>query len=105
LFELGGTLTLTILKSGSGIGTVTSTPDGISCGATCRSDFDAGRVVTLAATADRTSIFSGWSDDPDCSDGVVTMDQSKTCTAVFESISPPGSGGGGCFISTAAHRF
>jgi YVTN family beta-propeller protein len=105
LFELGGTLALTILKSGSGIGTVTSTPDGISCGATCRSDFDAGRAVTLAATADRTSIFSGWSGDPDCSDGVVTMDQSKTCTAVFESISPPGSGGGGCFISTAAHRF
>ena len=105
LVELGGTATLTILKSGSGIGNVTSIPDGISCGATCRSNFDAGKVITLAATADNTSIFSEWSGDPDCLDGMVTMDQNKTCTAVFESISPPGSGGGTCFISTAAHRF
>lgn len=105
LVELGGTVTLTILKSGSGIGNVTSTPDGISCGATCRGNFDAGKVVTLGATADNTSIFREWTGDPDCFDGMVTMDQNKTCTAVFESISPPGSGGVGCFISTASHRF
>jgi DNA-binding beta-propeller fold protein YncE len=104
LVELGGTVTLTVLKSGSGIGTVTSTPDGISCGATCRGDFDAGKVVTLAATADNTSVFRGWTGDPDCSDGMVTMDQNKTCTAEFVSISPPGSGGAGCFISTATDR-
>jgi DNA-binding beta-propeller fold protein YncE len=104
LVELGGTVTLTVLKSGSGIGTVTSTPDGISCGATCRGDFDAGKAVTLAATADNTSVFRGWTGDPDCSDGMVTMDQNKTCTAEFVSISPPGSGGAGCFISTATDR-
>jgi YVTN family beta-propeller protein len=103
--ELGGTRTLTILKSGTGIGNVTSIPDGISCGATCLSNFDAGMVVTLAATADNTSIFSGWSGDPDCNDGEVTMDQNKTCTAVFERLSSSGSGGAGCFISIAAHRF
>jgi len=105
LVELGGTVTLSILKSGSGIGTVTSIPDGISCGATCRGNFDAGNVVTLVATADNTSVFSGWSGDPDCSGGMVTMDQNKTCTAVFESVSRPGSGGGTCFILTAAHRY
>lgn len=104
LLEIGGTVTLTILKSGTGIGTVTSNPDGISCGGTCGSSFDAGTVVTLTATADKTSRFKEWSGDPDCSDGEVTMDQNKTCTAVFESTSPPG-GGGSCFISTAAHHF
>jgi YD repeat-containing protein len=74
---------LTITKSGTGTGTATSNPAGINCGGTCSAQFANGTSVTLTATADADSIFAGWSGDADCSDGVVTMDADKTCTATF----------------------
>ncbi len=52
---------LTITKAGTGSGTVTSTPPGISCGTTCSSSFPGGTSVTLSATPAAGSIFSGWS--------------------------------------------
>jgi hypothetical protein len=52
--------TLTIVKSGTGSGTVTLTPTGISCGSTCSYQFASGTSVTLTATPDISSIFSGW---------------------------------------------
>lgn len=76
-----GAKTLTITKTGSGNGTVTAT--GINCGADCIEPFDTGTEIILTATADNGSTFSGWNGDVDCSDGIVTMDISKTCTAVF----------------------
>ncbi|MDX1489140.1 MAG: CFI-box-CTERM domain-containing protein, partial [Acidiferrobacterales bacterium] len=102
--ELGGPRTLTVAKAGTGIGTVTSDPEGIDCGATCQARFDFGTVVTLTKTADSGSFFSHWTGDADCSDGTVTLDASKTCTAVFNSNSPPPSGDSdNCFIATAAY--
>ncbi len=93
-----------MVKAGTGIGTVTSEPQGIDCGATCQARFDFGSVVTLTRTADSGSFFSQWSGDADCSDGTVTLDANKTCTAVFNSTSPPPSGdSGNCFIATAAY--
>src|SRR5439155_644747 len=57
--------TLTVVKAGTGSGTVTSSPAGISCGATCAAasaDYDSGTVVTLSATAAAGgSTFAGWS--------------------------------------------
>ncbi|MDH5668599.1 MAG: beta-propeller fold lactonase family protein, partial [Nitrospira sp.] len=106
LYELGGALTLTLAKSGTGIGTVTSSPEGIDCGGICRASFDAGTTVTLTATPDSNSMFGGWSGDSDCYDGVVVLDSHKTCTARFNSNLPPptsSSGGGRCFIATAAY--
>jgi List-Bact-rpt repeat protein/VCBS repeat protein len=50
--------TLTVTKAGSG--TVTSTPAGIACGATCSASFSAGSIVSLTATAATGSTFSGW---------------------------------------------
>src|SRR4051812_20584477 len=52
---------LTTTRDGSGTGTVTSAPAGISCGATCTHDFDNGTVVTLTANASPGSSFTGWS--------------------------------------------
>ncbi len=95
--ELGGPLTLTIIKTGTGLGTVTSTPPGIACGATCQASFDPGTPVTLMATPDANSTFGGWSWDSACSGGMVTMDSSKTCIATFTSQNL------GCFIATAAY--
>ncbi|MEO7035700.1 MAG: hypothetical protein ABI548_17350 [Polyangiaceae bacterium] len=51
---------VTVTKSGAGTGTVTSTPTGISCGATCSAGFTYGAPVTLSAVADPNSTFAGW---------------------------------------------
>ncbi len=74
---------LTITKSGTGSGSVASTPSGISCGADCTERYTSSGTVTLKATPDPDSNFLGWSGDPDCGDGVVTVDATKTCTATF----------------------
>jgi YVTN family beta-propeller protein len=107
LHELGGTLTLTLAKAGSGIGRVTSLPEGIDCGGVCQASFDSGTTVTLTAIADSNSNFAGWSGDPDCFDGIAVLNTSKTCTVTFESNLPPptssSGGGGSCFIATAAY--
>ena len=103
--ELGGSRTLTMAKAGTGIGTVTSSPQGITCGGTCQASFVFGTVVTLTATPDSGSFFSGWSGDPNCSTGIV-MDAHKSCTAGFTSNTPPPPPAlppGGCFIATAAY--
>ncbi|MFN3481314.1 MAG: InlB B-repeat-containing protein, partial [Thermodesulfovibrionales bacterium] len=81
--ESAGTYTLTVIKSGTGTGTVTSNPAGINCGSDCSEDYTSGTTVTLTAQADSGSTFAGWSGDADCSDGVVTMDADKSCTATF----------------------
>jgi len=83
------TYTLTIIKAGAGSGTVTSNPGGINCGADCSENYSAGTSVTLTATPDAVSVFAGWLGDPDCSDGVVTMNVSKSCTATFNLAAPP----------------
>ncbi len=50
---------LAVLKTGTG--TVTSVPAGITCGATCSSQFLQGTVVTLTATPATGQVFTGWS--------------------------------------------
>jgi uncharacterized repeat protein (TIGR01451 family) len=52
---------LTVAKSGTGSGTVTSAPAGINCGTTCNASFPAGTSVTLSATPAAGSSFAGWS--------------------------------------------
>jgi hypothetical protein len=79
---------LTVEKSGPGAGTVTSVPPGIDCGTDCSELYDTGVVVTLTATPDAGFVFAGWSGDPDCSDGSVTMNGNKTCIATFDTPTP-----------------
>ncbi len=77
------TLSVTEDRSGNGSGTVTSIPAGIDCGADCAQSYDYKTAVTLKAAASAGSTFTGWSGDPDCLDGLVTMSSSKTCAAKF----------------------
>ena len=55
------TQTLKVTKSGTGKGTVTSSPAGISCGNTCAKAFPQGTQVNLSATPYTGSAFAGWS--------------------------------------------
>jgi hypothetical protein len=52
---------LTVLQTGEGSGTVTSTPPGIVCGCDCSETYLVGTEVTLTAVAEDGSIFEGWS--------------------------------------------
>ncbi len=76
--------TLTITKDGTGSGTVTGV--GINCGNDCTESYPYNTSATLIANPSAGSTFDGWSGDPDCSDGIVTLNAAKTCTATFNLI-------------------
>jgi phospholipase C len=52
---------VSVVAAGTGAGTVSSAPSGISCGQTCSASFTAGTSVTLTATPSAGSTFAGWS--------------------------------------------
>ena len=79
--------TLTVAKSGLGSGTVTSTPAGISCGATCSASYSGGSTITPTATPDTDSTFTGWSGDCTGLSCSVTMNQAHSVTANFNPVS------------------
>ena len=55
------TFVLTVSAAGAGVGTVTSSPTSITCGAICSAAYASGTVVTLTATPGANSFFAGWS--------------------------------------------
>jgi photosystem II stability/assembly factor-like uncharacterized protein len=80
-----GPPSLHVSKSGTGDGTVTSTPPGINCGSTCQADFTAGTSVTLTALADAGSVFTGWSGGGCSGTGpcTITLNSDTTIEASF----------------------
>jgi hypothetical protein len=78
------TYTLTVVRSGAGTGTVTSSPAGINCGSACSASYNT--AVILTATAAAGSNFAGWS-GTGCTDGNVIMSANTTCTASFQPTS------------------
>ncbi|MGA8149631.1 MAG: alkaline phosphatase family protein [Terriglobales bacterium] len=81
---------LTVSVLGSGTGTVTSSPAGITCRATCQASFASETQVALTATSSSDSTFAGWggacSGTGACS---VTMSGKSSVTATFDG--PPNS--------------
>ena len=53
-------MSLAVSRTGTGQGTVSSAPAGVSCGATCTAPFAAGTTVTLSASPAPGSVFAGW---------------------------------------------
>jgi uncharacterized repeat protein (TIGR01451 family) len=80
------TYRLTVTKEGSGTGTVTASPGGIDCGATCFTDYASGSVVTLAANPAAGSAFTGWTGAGCSGTGLctVTVTAARTVTATFD---------------------
>jgi hypothetical protein len=79
---------LTVVRNGTGQGTVTSNPSGINCGQTCQADFTPGESVTLTETPGTNSTFSGWSGGGCSGNGstcTVTMSSSLQVAATFSS--------------------
>jgi len=52
---------VTIIRAGSGLGSVSSSPAGIGCPLVCGASFPEGESVTLTAVAPPHSAFVGWS--------------------------------------------
>jgi hypothetical protein len=73
-----------------GNGTVTSSPSGIACGATCSSSFLSGTQVALSATPAQGAVFNGWggvcSGTGNC---VVTMNAATSVSAAFSGSGTP----------------
>lgn len=92
--------TLTVSTSGTGSGTVSSSPSGISCGSDCTENYNQAASVILTATPASGSTFSGWSGGGCSGTGTctVTMSADTTVTASFSVSggSGGGSGGGSC---------
>jgi hypothetical protein len=83
--------TLTVTRAGSGSGTVSSSPPGISCGSTCSAQFNTGTQVTLHATPAAGSAFAGWSGGGCSGIGscTITLSSDQSVTATYSSAPPP----------------
>ena len=79
---------LTVVRAGTGSGTVTGT--GIACGSDCAETVDFGTQVTLTAAAATGSTFTGWSGACEGTGPcTVTVDAARTATATFTKDTPP----------------
>jgi hypothetical protein len=83
-FKLPADYVLNTIKKGTGSGTVTTTDGKINCGTDCNESYTSGQSVTLKATADVGSVFTGWSGA--CSGSntcTISMNVTQNVTANF----------------------
>jgi uncharacterized repeat protein (TIGR02543 family) len=94
LFDPAASYTLTLNKGGAGVGSVISSPVGISCAEGCSSDsmlVASGGSVTLTAVTSGTNVFTGWSGactgtDPTCVVNVSNADVSVTANFAPDAV-------------------
>ncbi|HEX3125695.1 MAG TPA: Ig-like domain-containing protein [Thermoanaerobaculia bacterium] len=88
-----GPSSLSVSRTGTGSGTVTSDPAGINCGPTCVATFSRDAIVTLTAVAAPGSAFLGWSGEGCSGIGACTLSlsSSRSVAAKFDTF-----GAGGC---------
>ncbi len=83
---------LTVSISGTGSGTVTSSPSGINCGSVCSASFARDTQVVLTATPDGDSTVSNWSGCDSVSQDkrtcTVRMTANRTVTVTFTRALP-----------------
>jgi hypothetical protein len=78
------TYPLTVATAGPG--TVTSSPSGINCGSVCSATYPSGAVLTLTATPNKNTLFTGWQGGgcsgtaPTCT---ITMNAATAVSATF----------------------
>jgi hypothetical protein len=81
---------LTVALAGNGAGTISSDTGGILCGTACSASYLYGTMVTLTASPQTGSMFSGWtgacSGTGSC---VVSMTQAQSVSASFTLLSFP----------------
>lgn len=96
------TVSLTVMKKGTGTGTVTSGPAGVTCGGDCGEAYAPGTIVTLTAMPDAGTTFVGWTGGG-CTGTdtcVVTMNGDTLIEAAFArqqftvTVTPNGNGTG-----------
>ncbi|MGV1048315.1 MAG: substrate-binding domain-containing protein [Solirubrobacterales bacterium] len=78
---------LTVTRTGTGSGTVSSLPVGIECGATCFASFAHNTVVTLAGSADpgsKSVVWGGCDEIVGANECKVTVGAAREVTAAFE---------------------
>jgi DNA-binding beta-propeller fold protein YncE len=87
----GTTSQLSVSRTGTGGGNVTSNPAGIDCGTTCSHAFSTGTSVTLTAAASSGSTFAGWSGGGCSGTGTctLTVNSNVTVTATFTLTANP----------------
>ena len=89
--NVGGVPSVIVVKSGSGSGTISSNPSGISCGTACNAAFASPGVITLTATPDAGSVFTGWlgacTDRQSCAPNVIDT-TSVSATFAPDAITP-----------------
>ena len=78
-----GSFTLSVGKTGTGSGTVTSSPSGINCGGTCSAPYSDGTPVSLTATPAAGSTFGGWTGACSGTTCNLNMTANRSVTATF----------------------
>jgi len=82
---------LTVTKAGDGSGTVTASPSGINCGATCVYAYPSSTVVTLTATVVGNNALGAWSGGGCSGTGAtceVTVTEAVEVTKSFTDTTP-----------------